>query len=52
MSNYAADGPLEPPWVNDPDCLCEDECEEMCTDENCDCPYHAVNEWEWDYDRD
>lgn len=46
--SYAANGSLEPPWVNDDDCLCEDECADMCGDDSCDCPYHAVNEWEYD----
>lgn len=45
---YAADGQLEPPWVNDEDCLCVGECEEYCEDEECDCPYHGGDEYEFD----
>lgn len=46
--SYAADGRLEPYGINDEDCLCEDDCGDLCTDDTCDCSYHAVNEWEYD----
>jgi hypothetical protein len=40
MSNYAADGALEPSWVNDKyDCVCSTLCD-MCDDDTCDCDYH------------
>ena len=40
MSNYAADGALEPFWVNDKyDCVCSTLCD-MCDDDTCDCDYH------------
>jgi len=38
--SYAADGALEPSWVNDKyDCICEESCD-MCDDDTCDCDYH------------
>jgi hypothetical protein len=37
--SYAADGPLDPPWVNSEDCLCEDDCD-TCADDSCECSYH------------
>lgn len=48
MNTYAADGPLEPPGMNDEDCLCEDECGDLCTDDTCYCSYHISDEWEYD----
>jgi hypothetical protein len=42
IMSYAADGALEPSWVNDKyDCICEESCD-MCDDEECDCEYHEV----------
>ena len=38
--SYAADGPLDPPWVNDKyDCECDVYCD-MCSDDQCECYYH------------
>ena len=37
--SYAADGALEPSWVNDPECDCEGACGDECGDD-CYCPGH------------
>lgn len=46
--SYAADGPLDPPWVKEADCLCESECDDGCPDEDCECPHHGGDEYEFD----
>jgi hypothetical protein len=53
VMNYAADGPLEPPWVNMEDCLCDDDCD-TCSDESCECTYHErwAPSMDEDYDRE
>ena len=50
--SYAADGPLDPPWVDSEDCLCDDDCD-LCSDESCDCSYHIryTPSMDEDYDR-
>ena len=51
--SYAADGPLDPPWVDSEDCLCDDDCD-TCLDESCDCSYHIryTPSMDEDYDLD
>ena len=48
--SYAADGPLEPPWVNEEECLCVDECGEWCETDDCECVYHREEPCEDDRD--